>query len=143
MKFVPLFCYKMQQSFVNKRFIKLITRKTGCYGRKQGKTTVGEEMMGGWQVTPILLWVFLVFQCFMYYRDYCLLPWHPVCMVIDLINLCLHMIALFCRKHCKMYFKQYHNNCQKSTEDVTLTMKHVTYKCIFLIIKLIDIFPGT
>ena len=57
--------------------------------RKQGKTTVGEEMMGGWQVTPAV--GFLV---------------------------CL-------------------------TEDVTLTMKLVTYKCIFLIIKLIDIFPQT
>ena len=27
--------------------------------RKQGKTTVGEEMMGGWQVTPTM--GFLVF----------------------------------------------------------------------------------
>ena len=60
MKFGPLFCYKMQQSFVNKRFIKSITRKTGCYGRKQGKTTVGKEMMGGWQVTPTV-----GFPCFL------------------------------------------------------------------------------
>ena len=34
MKFGPLFCYKMLQSFVNKRFIELITRKTWCYCRK-------------------------------------------------------------------------------------------------------------
>ena len=52
--------------------------------RKQGKTTVGEEMMGA---GSLLLWVFLVFQCSLFYRDYCLLPWYPVCMVIDLINL--------------------------------------------------------
>ena len=53
--------------------------------RKRGKTTVGEEMMGGWQVTPTV--GFPCFPVFLYYRDYCLLPWHPVCMVIDLINL--------------------------------------------------------
>ena len=30
--------------------------------RKQGKTTVGEEMMGGWQVTPTMGYpCFLVF----------------------------------------------------------------------------------
>ena len=52
--------------------------------RKQGKTTVGEEMMGD-LVTPTV--GFLVFKCSLFYRDYCLLPWHPVCMVIDLINL--------------------------------------------------------
>ena len=50
--------------------------------RKQGKTTVGEEMMGGWVTATVGCPCFLVF---LFYRDYCLLPWHPVCMVIDLI----------------------------------------------------------
>ena len=62
----------MAPSFVNKRFIRLIiSGKQGVMvgnnnpfttenTMKQGKTTVGEEMMDGWQVTPTV-----GFPCFL------------------------------------------------------------------------------
>ena len=41
------------------------------------------------------------------------------------LNLTFSISYQFCRKICKMFFKKYHNNFLKSTEDVTC------YKCIF------------
>ena len=61
--------------------------------RNQGETTVGEEMIGGWQVTPTV-----GFLCFLVFSDVLLFPFIASCFSGRYFDKTFVILFTFCSK---------------------------------------------